>query len=74
MMFLPSGKVPRLNSDGLTYRAQQLVAQLPLHDFSPSHMMFLPKEERAAFESTVTSAIKESMGQGIRFHFSYYEI
>lgn len=65
MMFLPSSKAPRLGSEGLTYRAQQLAYQLPLHDFSASYMKFLPEAEREAFESTQASGIDDSMGQGV---------
>lgn len=64
MMFLPTTKVPRLNSDGLTYRAQQLAFQLPLHDFSESHTKFLPADQKEFFDNAVETAIKESLGRG----------
>ena len=64
-MFLPSSKVPRLGSDGLTYRAQQLACQLPLHDFSENYTKFLPADQKEYFESAVETAIKESLGRGL---------
>ena len=65
MMFLPSSKVPRLGSDGLTYRAQQLAFQLPLHDFSEDYTKFLPADQKEYFESAVETAINESLGRGL---------
>ena len=64
MMFLPSAKVPRLDSDGIAYRAQQLAFQLPLHDFSASYCKFLSNDQREAFENALVSAIEDSLGQG----------
>ena len=58
MMFLPSSKVPRLGSDGLTYRSQQLVYQLPLHDFSEIYMKFLPKDQKVSLETTRFTTLK----------------
>ncbi|XP_028397638.1 four and a half LIM domains protein 2-like isoform X2 [Dendronephthya gigantea] len=65
MMFLPSSKVPRLGSDGLTYRAQQLAFQLPLHDYSDNYTKFLPADQKGYFEDAVTSTINESLGRGV---------
>lgn len=64
MMFLPPSKVPRLGSDGLTYRAQQLTFQLPLHDFSENYTKFLPAEQIEYFESAVEAAVSDSLGRG----------
>ena len=64
MMLLSSSKVLRLGSDGLTYRSQQIVYQLPLHDFSEIYMKFLPKDQKVSFETSRFSTLKDSMGQG----------
>ncbi len=65
MMFLPTSKVPRLSSDGLTYRAQQLAFQLPLHDFSDSYTKFLPADQKDFFDTAAKTAIDESLGRGL---------
>ena len=64
MMFLPTSKVPRLGSDGLTYRAQQLAFQLPLHDYSDSYTKFLQADQKGYFEEAVATSILESLGRG----------
>ena len=64
MMFLPNSKVPRLGSDGLTYRAQQLTFQLPLHDFSDNYTKFLPDDQKEFFHNAVETAIRDSLGRG----------
>lgn len=64
MMFLPNSKVPRLGSDGLTYRAQQLALQLPLHDFSENYTKFLPDDQKEFFDNAVETAIRDSLGRG----------
>ena len=63
-MFLPSSKIPRLGSDGVTHRAQQLIFQIPLHDYSTNYTKFLPEDQKEYFENAVETAIKESLGRG----------